>query len=42
MADVLDAQKNLTEAKMEVAKANAALLVAKYRIVAAMGGDIIN
>jgi outer membrane protein len=39
IADVLDARKSLTEAQMQFAKAEAELLVAKYKINAAIGGD---
>ncbi len=39
MSDLLDAQKNLTESYGQTAKAEAEILVAKYKIIAATGGN---
>lgn len=39
MSDLLDAQKNLTESQGQMAKAEAECLVAKYKVIAASGGN---
>jgi len=37
LKDVLEARRDLTMANMELAKAQAALIVSKYKIIAAVG-----
>lgn len=40
VSDVLDAQRDLTAAQMQLAKANADLIVSRYKILASMGEDL--